>query len=211
MTIRLNRTVAVFATLVFASLAIAEDETLPVAPEAFIYCTVCHGVQLGGNETLKAPRLSDLSPWFVARQLEAFQKGWRGTHPEDYVGMEMRPMAEALTESQVIEAAEFAARSESPLPEFVIEGDVAAGEKLYESCAACHGADGKGIESLGGSTLVGQNDWYLVHQLENYISGKRGFHPDDIYGQRMRAAVHLLIDEQAVLDVVAYINSLSTH
>lgn len=198
--------------LVTAPLAVAEDEEdLVIAPEELVYCTVCHGVQLMGNRNINAPRLSGMESWYVARQLEAFQKGWRGTHPDDLVGMEMRPMATALSGKQVTQAAEFASQTRSPAPAPSIEGNAADGRAHYGSCAACHGVNAEGNETLGAPGLSGINDWYLVRQLENYRDGRRGVDPADTYGVQMRAATQLLGDDQAIADVVSYISTLNTN
>ena len=195
-----------------APFALAEDdEDLVIAPEELVYCTVCHGVQLMGNRNINAPRLSGMESWYVVRQLEAFQKGWRGTHPDDLVGMEMRPMATALSDKQVTKAAEFASMTRSPAPIGSIEGDTAAGKTLYASCAACHGASAEGNEALGAPAMSGINDWYLVRQLENYRDGRRGVDPADTYGVQMRAATQLLGDDQAIADVVSYISTLNNN
>lgn len=39
---------------------------------------------------------------YLQRQLEIFRDGLRGTHPEDLIGQEMYPMAQALPDAQVI-------------------------------------------------------------------------------------------------------------
>lgn len=191
-----------------AAVASAEDEPLPVPAEDLVFCTVCHGVQLMGNDILKAPRLSDLSPWYVENQLEAFRDGWRGTHPEDFVGMEMQPMAAGLSDEQIERAAAFVGETRSPAPEHSVEGDAQRGQRLYTSCAACHAVDGSGNEALAAPALVGQNDWYLIRQLENYREGRRGYAQEDLYGQQMRASVALLADDEAIRDVVKYITTL---
>jgi cytochrome c oxidase subunit II len=36
----------------------------------------------------------------------------------------------------------------------------------------------------------------------------RGGHPDDIYGDQMNLVANVLVDENAIRDVVAYINTL---
>ena len=164
-----------------AAIAAAEDEPLPVPAEDLVFCTVCHGVQLMGNDILKAPRLSGLSPWYVENQLEAFR------------------------------AAAFVGETRSPAPEHTVEGDAQRGERLYTSCAACHALDGSGNEALGAPALTGQNDWYLVHQLENYREGRRGYAEEDVYGRQMQASVALLADDEAIRDVVKYITTLPSH
>ncbi|MBT78664.1 MAG: cytochrome c oxidase subunit II, partial [Chromatiales bacterium] len=78
------------------------------------------------------------------------------------------------------------------------------------TCSACHGVDGKGNEALGSPDLTIPNDWYLVRQLRNFKSGRRGSHPGDTYGMQMRASMQLLADNEAIIDVVSYINTLQT-
>lgn len=206
----LGRMFAVTMAVALLSPARAEEE-LPVAPDELVFCTVCHGVQLMGNKALKAPRLSGMDAWYVENQLHAFKRGWRATHPDDLVGMEMRPMAAGLSDRQIEKAAGFVSRTSSPLPPQTIDGDATAGQQLYASCAACHGADGAGNEALGAPALTAQNDWYMVHQLENYRAGIRGYDAEDTYGQQMRASVALLGDDVAIRNVVKYITTLETN
>ncbi len=207
-----SRWLAVVAALAALNAAFAQDdEDLVVAPDELVFCTVCHGVQLMGNRELESPRLSGMDAWYVEQQLDAFKKGWRGKHGEDLVGMEMQPMAAALTEEQIRTAAEFVSRTRSPQPPVTIEGDAEAGKKHYNSCVACHGVDAEGNEALGAPGLTGLNDWYLVRQLSNYLNGVRGTDPDDIYGMQMRASTQLLGGEEAIRDVVKYITTLPTN
>ncbi len=87
-------------------------------------------------------------------------------------------------------------------------GDAFKGESYYAVCAGCHGADGMGLESANAPRLQGQFDWYLITQIKNFQSGARGVHKEDKYGATMRAMAGTLPNEQAILDVVAYINKL---
>ncbi len=200
--------VLVAAMLVFvSSLLLAEDE-LPIPADDYVYCTVCHGVQLMGNSVIKAPRLSQMEGWYVERQLQAFKNGWRGTHEADKAGIEMQPMAAALSADQIAGATSFVTETRSDVPPDTLRGDTSRGENHYATCAACHGAEGQGNEALGGPALTGVNDWYLVTQLQNYKNGSRGAHPDDSYGNQMRAAAQILADDQAINDVVSYITTL---
>jgi cytochrome c oxidase subunit 2 len=52
------------------------------------------------------------------------------------------------------------------------------------------------------------DDWYLVTQLKNFKQGYRGAHAKDDYGPQMVQMASILTDEQAVQDMVAYINLL---
>jgi cytochrome c oxidase subunit 2 len=82
------------------------------------------------------------------------------------------------------------------------------GQKLYANCAACHGADGLGIQATNAPRLTGMSDWYLVTQLKNFKQGIRGAHPKDMYGLQMVDMAQILADDQATSDLVAYINDV---
>ena len=195
------------SVLTLTSLARAEEE-LPIPADEYIYCTVCHGVQLMGNSIIKAPRLSGMESWYVESQLRAFKKGWRGKHESDLVGMEMQPMAAALSEEQIKEVSAFVSATRSDAPPGTIDGDAEKGRTHYSTCAACHGVRGEGNIALGSPALTGLNDWYLATQLRNFRDGTRGSQPGDIYGMQMRASARLLSDDEAILDVVKYISTL---
>jgi cytochrome c553 len=87
-------------------------------------------------------------------------------------------------------------------------GDVSAGRQYYQLCITCHGQRAEGSTPLRAPKLAGQHDWYLVRQLQNFKSGVRGTDPQDIYGQQMRPMAMTLPDDQAIEDVVAYIQTL---
>ena len=201
------RLLAAVIALIATQMVLAEDAPV-IPPDDLVFCTVCHGIQMMGNQNIEAPRLSEMSEWYVELQLHAFKNGWRGTHEADLVGMEMRPMAVALSDSQISEAAKFVSATRSPLPVQTIDGDVVAGEKNYASCKVCHGENAEGNEALHAPALAGLNDWYLLAQLRNYREGIRGSDPADNYGVQMRATVQILGDDQAMQDVVRYITSL---
>jgi cytochrome c553 len=193
----------------FTTACYAANEPL-IPPEEFVYCTVCHGVQMKGNVSIEAPRLSGMDRSYVERQLHAFRNGWRGMHESDIAGMEMRPMAAILSDAEIAAAAEYVNAVSSEPPPVTVEGDAGRGQTLYGPCAACHGPNGEGVEALGGPPLTGLNDWYLITQLSNFRDGTRGSHPEDTYGAQMRAATATLEDDAAIRDVVAHINTLQS-
>lgn len=174
------------------------------------YCTTCHGTEGRGNEGVQAPRLAGMEPWYLRRQLENFRGDIRGVHPEDKEGIAMRPMAMKLTDESIADIIDWISGWEYvPAEATIADGDPLRGRGLYSGCAVCHGADAEGNESLGAPALVGQNDWYLVTQLKNFLAGYRGMHPNDTYGAQMRTMVNTLRNEAGILNVVSYINTLS--
>ena len=207
---RIAKVLAVSATFFTAPVALG-DETGPVVPDEFMFCTTCHGVQLMGNKVLEAPRLSGMETWYVIEQLENFKAGIRGPHTEDPYGYEMQPMAAVLNDKEIIAAAEFTNATRSPPPPATITGDIEKGKMYYARCANCHGDDGRGNEALQSPDLTVTNDWYLVTQMKNYAGDVRGSHPSEAYGAQMRAAARSVAEDGAIHDVVAYINSLQAN
>ena len=198
----------VFLVLWAGMLNAAEDEREPYDDR---YCTTCHGSDGKGNEAVQAPRLAGMEDWYLQRQLENFRAGIRGSHPQDIEGIAMQPMAARLSDESIQDIIAWVAGWEyRPAEPTLSAGDSVAGERLYRGCAVCHGDQAQGNESFGAPALAGQNDWYLVTQLQNFMAGYRGHHPDDSYGQQMRAMVRTLGDDEGILDVVAYLNSLSS-
>lgn len=175
----------------------------------FDYCLLCHGANANGNYGIQAPKLSGMEPWYLARQLENFATGVRGVTPEDAAGHEMRPVGWRVKTEGTLEAAvKFIGTLESARPAPTVSGDVAHGKTLYTTCVACHGAKGEGNQTLQAPALAARSDWYLVTQLVNYQKGLRGADARDTLGAQMRAIVSTLPDQKAIVDVVAYINTL---
>jgi cytochrome c oxidase subunit 2 len=188
-----------------AGLLQAVEAPTPVGLE---YCTVCHGSQLKGNENIGAPRLSGLPQWYIERQLQNFKLGLRGAHADDSTGGEMKAMVANLSEKELNNIAAWVTQTQSHHPEASIEANADAGKSLYQSCSACHGADGQGNKLMGAPGLVGLNDWYLVTQLNHFRLGIRGTAPADVYGQQMKAASAMLGSEHDAANIAAYINQL---
>ena len=175
----------------------------------FDYCLLCHGSNANGNYGIRAPKISGMEPWYLARQLENFAAGVRGVPPEDEAGHEMGPVGLRVKNEGTLDAAvKFIGTLESARPTPTVVGDVAHGKTLYATCVACHGAKGEGNQSLQAPALASRSDWYLVTQLTNYQKGLRGADARDTFGAQMRAIVTTLPDQKAIVDVVAYINTL---
>jgi cytochrome c oxidase subunit II len=66
-------------------------------------CASCHGGDGQGVWSTNAPRLSHMSDWYMKRQLQYFQQGLRGRHPQDFNGAQMAAMAKTLPDEKAID------------------------------------------------------------------------------------------------------------
>ncbi len=203
--------VALCAVLLLPSLGAAEESAdLARGETLFRNCVQCHGEQGQGNPLALAPGIGGLKAWYVVAQVTKFQDGIRGAHPDDRAGMRMLPMARLLRNEADLNAV--AAYIETlppanPTPS-LSGGDPERGKALYATCAACHMADGTGMQAVNGPSLVYTNDWYLYTTMQKYKAGARGGNPKDVNGALMRSMSNTLVDDQAIKDVVAYIMTL---
>lgn len=179
----------------------------------FELCASCHGAQGEGNELYLAPAIGGMPLWYLEGQLEKFRAGGRGTHFDDIQGMRMRPMALSLRSERgddLKDVAAYTASLPARKPAVTLSGgDATRGAAHYAVCQACHGAAGEGVEATNGPPLAYQNDWYQLSSLQRFKSGVRGSSPNDANGAVMRGMAAILVDEQAMKDVIAHIISLS--
>jgi len=175
---------------------------------AYAVCAACHGANGEGNVALNAPRLNGQGAWYLERQLRLFKAGARGTHEKDVFGKMMAPMAATLVDDAAIAnvAAYVATLPDAPAAT-TIKGDVDKGRQRYATCAACHGANAGGIAATNAPRLHGMSDWYMARQLRNFRDGVRGAHAQDFYGSQMALVAGMLVDDGAIGDILAYINS----
>jgi cytochrome c553 len=199
---------AVGAVVVGASVASAADDARGRA--LFGQCAQCHGPQGAGQRMALAPAIAGLETWYIEAQLKKFRSGVRGAHPDDVAGMRMHPMAVWLkTDEDITAVAAYVASLPDPVPQPTLtEGDPNRGKALYATCAACHGAQARGNQAVNGPSLVATNDWYLETTLQKYKAGIRGGNPQDQLGALMRSMAGTLPDNQAIVDVIAYIATL---
>lgn len=85
--------------------------------------------------------------------------------------------------------------------------NIAAGQAQYAVCAACHGPQGEGNEALNGPKIAGQQAWYIERQLKYFKEGIRGGE-GDTNGQVMAPMAQMLVDDNAIRNMAAYIASL---
>ena len=198
------------ATGVLAGAAAAED--LGRGEALFVLCAQCHGLEGRGSKLFEAPSLVGLPQWYLENQLHKFQDRQRGEHPGDIHGLRMAPMSRTLRSDEDLSAvAAYIAGLPVHTPEpLLVGGDAARGKEFFTvTCFACHGVDAMGNQQIGSPPLRYANDWYLYRSLGKFRAGIRGANPADVTGGTMRPMAMTLPDEQAMKDVIAYIQSLS--
>lgn len=215
--------------------AFAEDQIdIEAGRTLWEFCAFCHNAGGFGGEKMDAPKLAGDPAWYTERQLRMFRNKTRGAHPDDQPGLQMfvysyppidekaiRNMA-GFIETLEVDPADPAPDRMAGRPKnrpyewdttFAVmtadrDADPVIGEKLYVTCAACHGDQGEGKQEMNGPRLDNKQDWYLVRQLKYFKYGARGVHDQDIYGQQM-VAQGVPETDQDIIDVVAYIMTLS--
>jgi cytochrome c oxidase subunit 2 len=194
----------------------AQTQQRPVGNAAagaanYAVCSACHGQQGEGNQQLNAPKLAGLDDWYVRRQLQHYQTGVRGggDPQRDPYGAQMAPMSQTVLDPTVREnvLAYINTLPDNPAQP-TLSGDIERGAKLYATCSVCHGEGGDGRWGTNAPRLAGMSDWYLERQLHYFKDGVRGSHDEDIYGDQMNLVSTVLIREESIRDVVAYINTL---
>jgi cytochrome c oxidase subunit II len=198
--------------------------------ELYVACTFCHGVEAQGNDRRDGPALAGLEAWYIEKQIYNYRNGLRAYSDEDIPGKVMHGSTPMIRNDFTIRSiSEYIAGLEPGLPmarnavgarpftwdspyaglDSSITGNAEAGAVTYNSiCMVCHGADGSGNEALGAGNLRYLSAIYMERQLMYFRDGIRGAHPDDVTGQQMAAMSKILVGDQAIADVVAYILQL---
>ncbi len=177
--------------------------------EVFETCVPCHNTDGSGNAAVGAPNIAGMKDWYVERELDKFRAGARGMHFSDVEGMRMRPMALSLASEDDVKAVAHYVETLAPAPHASsLPGDPQAGATLYATCASCHGDNGAGNQDLGAPRIAGTDDWYLATELRKFKTGIRGVNPKDREGRLMRPMALTLPNEDAIRNVVAYVETL---
>lgn len=178
-------------------------------PGLFNLCVSCHGTQAEGRKDLAAPAIAGLPKWYLTKQLHKFKNGGRGKHYQDIPGMRMRSMARTIKDKDIEVIAEYVSKLKTHSSESSLDGNATQGQTYFSTCMACHGEKAAGNESMGAPPLSNANDWYLLAQLKKFKAGVRGGNAAlDPMGSTMVPMAQTLPDEQAMKDVISYIQSL---
>ncbi len=172
-------------------------------------CSACHGANGEGNQALNSPKLSGQEDWYLKTQLHYFKSGVRGSAENDIFGKQMAPMANMLPDDNAIRnLTAYIDTLEPRKPASTVDGNIARGEGIYNTCGLCHGNKAQGNYALQAPRLAGQEDWYLRRQLENFRLGIRGAHQEDYFGHQMVVMARSVQNQQSINDLLAYLNSL---
>ena len=120
----------------------------------------------------------------------------------------MYAMARMLKPKDIENVSHYVASLKPKKQERTLQGDPVAGEKIYQTCAACHGAKGLGNKVLNSPPLIHSQDWYLYSSVMNYRNGRRAADSQRSQGYAMVPISKSLPNEKAIADVVAYIQTL---
>lgn len=173
-------------------------------------CAQCHGPKGEGSFELKSPSIAGLPGWYIATQVDKFQRDWRGSKPEDVPGHLMHAIAQALDPVGVRDVSGYVASMDLIPTQVTLKGgDPERGAEIFrERCMECHRYNGRGEPVFRSAQLIGLQDWYLLSQMKKFREGMRGGHVDDVYGNKMHRITERMTDE-SFRDIAAHIADLA--
>ena len=176
-------------------------------PVAAATCGACHNAAVA--TATGAPELNGQHEFYLRKQLEQWQNGSRGQHPDDSRGQQMAAIAKTLTADDISTLARYF--SQQPSSRVAEPGSDAAlldkGRRIYiGNCGACHGDKAQGNVALNAPALSMLTKDYQALQLNHFNSGVRGTAKSDRPGRQMALIARGLspADMQAV---AAYIGA----
>ena len=70
-------------------------------------CGACHGSSGQGNDMLNSPKLTGIGDAYLVRQVQGFQRGFRGGHPDDTYGKQMKMMSVLVSDDELNDIAAY--------------------------------------------------------------------------------------------------------
>jgi cbb3-type cytochrome c oxidase subunit III len=191
-----------------ASAACGATSATPSGAQLYRSCVSCHGPSGEGSALIGAPRLAGLPAWYVASQVERFQTGLRGQHPDDAEGLRMRAMSkQMLSKVEVETVAAYVAALAPVTNPATLPPAPAETQSAFTLCTTCHGDRGQGNQQVNAPPLAGQDDWYVARQLRKFRSRVRGTAAGDPIGPVMQA-MSLTIAPENIDALAAYVHAL---
>ena len=175
-------------------------------------CGACHGAD-GNSAAPNFPKLAGQVPSYTVKQLKDIKEGAREVP-------EMTAIAQGLSEQDMYDLAAYFADQTIKLGA-ADPKSVAIGQKVWRggnaesgvtACAACHGAEGKGMPQAGFPALAGQHTQYIETQLKAFRAAGRGDHDakyrtNDGENKMMQSTAARLSDDE-ISALSSYINGL---
>jgi len=138
-------------------------------------CAVCHGADGGGNYGF--PNLTD-TDWLYGGSAEQIKQ----TITHGRIASGMAAWGDALGEEAVVNVTEYVLSLGGKNHD---TDKAVLGQDVFQTCAACHGADGKGKQSMGAPNLTDDiwlygtgNDETLAKEIRHSVRyGRAGIMP----------------------------------
>lgn len=165
------------------------------APEKLVLCITCHG-QDGIAIQKSWPNLNGQSAKYMLKQLQDYKSGRR-------ISPLMQTYAKLLDDQDMLKLVQFYANlpantSQKPDTRSIYhQGNM---QKRIPACSACHGPEGLGNNFAKFPRLTGQNQTYLIAQLEAFKKH-----------QRQNDAYHMMQDISSRMskkDMLAYAKAI---
>ncbi|MAD44579.1 MAG: cytochrome c4 [Oceanospirillaceae bacterium] len=136
-------------------------------------CAACHGAD-GNSMAPTFPKIAGQGERYLIKQIKDIRDGRRNVPT-------MAPFVSALSDTDIEDLAAYftsqapkaggAQEELAELGETIYRGGIA--EKGIPACLACHGPDGKGIETAAFPRLAGQHAEYTKTQLNAFSMNQR--------------------------------------
>ncbi len=164
--------------------------------EIYSTCLQCHQNSNNSEQSI-GPNIAGQPAWYLAKQLNDFKLGIRGTHSEDQFGMQMAAISQTIADELIEPLAVYISSLPSQPIDQQTDGDLKNGYRYYHArCGACHGKEGQGDESFKTPNLRIIDTAYLLRQIANYKQDIRGTHAQDRLGRQMNMMAKVVSDEE---------------
>lgn len=197
-----NLLISLIVSAGLMSVAHAGDAEAGKAKSAM--CAACHGAD-GNSMAPTFPKIAGQGERYMIKQIKDIRDGRRSVPA-------MAPFVAGLSDTDVADLAAYFS-AQVPTAGGAKEELVALGESIYRggieskgvpACLACHGPDGKGIDTAGFPRLAGQHDAYTSTQLTAFSMGTRTNDGDS----RMMRDVASRLHAKEIEAVASYIQGL---